>query len=284
MQPTRQSSLARAVATLAAAGIATPEREARLLLRWALELDATALARDPDAEMSEAEVARFDRGVALRAERRPLSQIAGERAFWGRDFRVTAATLDPRPETEALIAAALEGTPAARIADLGTGTGCILISLLAEWPEAEGLGTDISQSALAIAAENAARHAVGARARWRQTSWLSGEAGPFDLIVSNPPYVTAAEHAMLAPETRLFEPLEALVPAPDPAADGLGAYRALLPMAASCLVPGGRLLLEIGWRQGPAVVALAEAEGFEALRIVQDLDGRDRVVAARMPL
>jgi release factor glutamine methyltransferase len=203
-----------------------------------------------------------------------MAQITGERLFWGRSFRVTGATLDPRPETEVLVAAAL-AEPFARVLDLGTGTGCILLSLLADRPGTAGLGVDVSPAALAVAVENAAR--LGVVAEFRLSDWFAGVAGRFDLIVSNPPYIAAAEMAGLAPEVRDWEPHLALTPG----GDGLDAYRAIAGGVAAHLEPGGRLLLEIGPTQAAEVAALLAAAGLAGIEVLADLDGRDRVVAAR---
>ncbi|MEM7498095.1 MAG: peptide chain release factor N(5)-glutamine methyltransferase [Pseudomonadota bacterium] len=282
----RSVATARAAALLDAAGIEAPGREARLLLRWATGRDAAMLMREGDAILTAAEAERLASGLTARAARHPLAQITGERLFWGRPFRVTADVLDPRPETEAVISAALAiRAPApGRIADLGTGTGCLLLTLLAEWPWAEGVGTDRSAAALVVAAKNAARLGLEARARLISTSWLDGITARFDLIVSNPPYIAASALSGLAPEVREHEPRGALVPDPDPLGDGLGAYRAIAAAAPSRLESGGRLLLEIGHTQGPAVVSILAEHGFGVIEVLPDLDGRERVVSAQKPL
>jgi release factor glutamine methyltransferase len=209
----------------------------------------------------------------------PVSQIVGERLFWGRRFRVTADVLDPRPETETLIAHALEGPPARRILDLGTGSGCILLTLLAEWPEAAGLGVDVQSAALSVAAENARRLNVDGRVSFRRGDWCDGLEGPFDLVVSNPPYLAEAELGALEPEVRLHEPRAALAGGKD----GLDAYRHIAAGVGPLLAPGGRLMLEIGPSQGAPVSAMLAAKGLEPARILPDLDGRDRVVVVSWP-
>ena len=207
-----------------------------------------------------------------RAARQPLSQITGRRAFWKHEFRVTPDTLDPRPETEALVAAALE-LPWASVLDLGTGTGAILISLLAERPGASGLATDISEPALRVARDNAAR--IGVSADFARADWFDGVTGHFDLIVSNPPYIAACEMAALQPEVRDWEPHLALTDG----GDGLTAYRRIAAGAAAHLRPGGHVLAEIGWQQGAEVAAIFAAEGAR-VTVLPDLDGRDRVIRA----
>ena len=208
--------------------------------------------------------ARFEAAIAARLQRQPVSQITGTRAVWKHRVEVTPATLDPRPETETLVALALEA-PFTRLLDLGTGTGVIALSLLAERPAATGVATDLSAAALAD------------RVRLVRSDWFGAVEGAFDLIVSNPPYITAAEMADLAPEVRDWEPHLALTPG----GDGLSAYRAIAAAAPAHMAPGGRLLVEIGHRQGAAVVDIFRAAGLDAAAVHADIDGRDRVVSAR---
>lgn len=273
--PTRAGAIAAASARLQAAGVPEAEGDARRLYRWAAGLDGAALAaglRDPAGAE---ELERFEAAVAARARRVPVSQITGRRAFWGREFIVTADVLDPRPETETLIAAALEGPPAARVLDLGTGSGCILLTLLAEWPAAAGLGIDASADALGVARQNAAALGLAGRAAFREGDWLDGVEGRFDLVVSNPPYVAEAEIAGLAPEVRDHEPRAALTPG----GDGLGAYRRIAPGLGAVLAPGGRFLAEIGAAQGEEVCDIFAAQGF-GVSLQRDFDGRPRCIAA----
>ncbi|MBL9059755.1 MAG: peptide chain release factor N(5)-glutamine methyltransferase [Mangrovicoccus sp.] len=274
---TAAAALAGAVRHLAGAGVADPARDARRLLAHALGLPAARLTLALGDPLPESAAAAFASAIADRARHRPVAQITGRRSFWGRDFIVTADTLDPRPETESLIAAAL-ARPAARVLDLGTGTGCILLTLLAEWPGTSGLGTDASAAALEVARRNAAALGLGDRAGFARGDWAAGLSGCFDLIVSNPPYIAADEIAGLSPDVRDWEPMLAL----SPGGDGLAAYRTILPQAAGLLAPDGRVLVEIGATQGPAVAAIGRAAGFEAA-ILPDLDGRDRVVSFVFP-
>ncbi len=268
------------VARLAGGGVDDAGRDARRLMAHALGVVPDRLALHLRDAMTPAAAARFDAAIAARMRRQPVAQITGQRRFWGRGFAVTPDVLDPRPETETLVAAAL-ARPAARLLDLGTGSGCILLTLLAEWPDATGIGTDISAPALAVAAANAAALGLTDRATLRQGDWTgcidAGGDGPFDLIVSNPPYIAAAEMARLAPDVRDWEPHGAL----SPGGDGLAAYRAILPAVAGLLAPGGRVLLEIGPAQGAAVTGIARAAGLREIAILRDMDGRDRVVAAQ---
>ena len=251
-----------------------PECDARLLYRWAANLGGAALSAALTDPATAREIGRFECAIEAREGRAPVSHITGEREFWGRRFRVTPAVLDPRPETETLVAAALEGPPVRRVLDLGTGSGCILLTLLAEWPEARGVGVDISAAALEVAAQNARRLGVADRAELATGDWCAGLDGQFGLIVSNPPYIAGDELAGLAPEVRLHEPLEAL----SPGGDGLDATRRIAAGIGALLAPGGRLLIEIGPRQAAAVGRILAAAGLAVSAVLPDLDGRDRVV------
>ncbi len=251
--------------------------DARRLMATALGLAPHQMSLSPGRLLDTAEAQRFAGFIAERIAHRPVSKITGMRAFWRHEFLVTDDTLDPRPETEVLVAKALE-RPFAEMLDLGTGTGCILLSCLAERPAAQGTGTDLSEAALAVAAANADRLGV-TRAVFLRSDWFSAVQGRFDLIVSNPPYIAADEMAGLAPEVRLWDPEAALTPG----GDGLAAYRAIAAGAAARLVPGGRLLLEIGPTQGAAVTGYLAAQGFAGVAVTRDLDGRDRVVSAVKP-
>jgi release factor glutamine methyltransferase len=272
---TMRTALAEGAARLRAAGVPDAARDARRLMAAALGVPAERLAVAPEALPANV-AAAFARMLDERERFRPVAQIVGRRAFWGRDFAVSAAVLDPRPETETLVTLALSGPPPARILDLGTGSGAILVTLLAEVPGAQGLGTDIDAAALAVAEANAARHGVGARAAFRRADWIEGLSGRFDLVVSNPPYIAAAEVASLAPDVRDWEPRHALTPGPT----GLEAYGRIAAGLPAVLAPGGRVLLEIGSGQGRAVAALLRGAGFARVAVHADLDGRDRVVEA----
>lgn len=272
------AALRMAMPRLRAAGIDDASGDCRRLMAFALGIGSDRLTLHLGDEMTGAQAAAFEAAVAARVTRRPVSQIVGERLFFGRSFKVTQDTLDPRPETELLVQTALE-RPFVRMLDLGTGTGCILLSCLAGMPIATGVGTDLSEAALRVAAENAARLGLERRVALRQSDWFREVSGRFDLIVSNPPYIAADEMAGLQPEVRDWEPHLAL----SPGGDGLDAYRAIAAGAAARLMAGGRIVLEIGPTQGQAVSALFMAQGFERLRVLKDLDGRDRVVEAIGP-
>lgn len=275
---TGAEALAAATRRLSAAGIDGAARDARRLFAHALGLAADRVTLILPEEVAPAALQTFKAAVARRAAREPVSRITGARDFFGHRFRVTGDTLDPRPETELLVEAAVE-RPFARMLDLGTGTGCILLSCLAAMPFATGTGTDLSDPALAVARENAGALGLARRARFQRADWFAGVAGRFDLIVSNPPYIAEAEIAGLAPEVREWEPRGALTPG----GDGLGAYRAIAAGAGARLMAGGRLILEIGPGQARAVAALLVAQGFPPPEVRRDLDGRDRVVIAMKP-
>lgn len=270
-----QDALRRAVPRLQEAGIEDAARDARVLLAHALGIGHDRLTLKLQDDMTDPQAALYDGALAARIARQPVAQITGRRLFWGLSFRVTRDTLDPRPDTETLVAEALT-QPFLKMLDLGTGTGCILLACLKGMPMARGVGTDISDAALQVAIGNTRDLGLEARARFRKSDWFAGVTGAFDLIVSNPPYIAADEMPGLEPEVRDWEPHLAL----SPGGDGLDAYRAIARGAGARLMPGGRLLVEIGPTQGAAVAALFAAAGLAEVRVLPDMDGRDRVVAA----
>lgn len=276
MSDSRAVLIQAAAVALRASGVPQPERDARLLMRWASGLDGAALSAREAEPAPEDEAERFRDAARRRGNREPLSHITGERLFWGRPFQVSAAVLDPRPETEVLIGEALHRGPFRRILDLGTGSGCILLTLLAEWPGAEGTGTDLSPDALEVAKRNAQALNVTERCELVRADWTDGVNGEFDLIASNPPYLAKAEMSALSPEVQ-HEPHAALTPG----GDGLAAYRAIAEGAGRLLAPGGLLMVEIGPTQSMEVAAILAASGWSVAQIVPDLDQRARVVTAR---
>ncbi|KZX93992.1 MULTISPECIES: peptide chain release factor N(5)-glutamine methyltransferase [unclassified Sulfitobacter] len=276
--PTAAQAMAAAAARLRAAGVPDPARDARILLAHAASVDAARVTLIAPEEIAPEIAERYEHLVALRAVRVPVSQLVGRRAFYGRDFEISRDVLDPRPETETLIELALS-EPFARVLDLGTGSGCILVSLLAERPSATGVGADLSEAACLQASANAVRHAIADRASIIRSDWFGQVEGRFDLIVSNPPYLAQEEMAGVAPELRDHEPEMALTDG----ADGLSAYRVIASEAQGYLTATGRVLVEIGATQGASVAALFRQAGWGRVRVVQDLDGRDRVVWADTP-
>lgn len=275
---TAAEALRLAVPRLAAAGVGEAARDARVLLAHALGIKSDRLTLHLPDVMTAAQAQAFEVALEARVARQPVAQITGVRLFWGLPFRVTRETLDPRPETEALVAEALT-RPFLKVLDLGTGTGCILLSCLKGMPIAQGVGVDFSEAALEVAGDNSRSLGLEKRVRFLHSDWFSNVPGAFDLIVSNPPYIAAEEMAGLAPEVRDWEPHLALTPG----GDGLEAYRVIVRGAGARLMPGGRLLVEIGPTQGPAVAELFIAAGLSDVRILPDMDGRDRVVAGVKP-
>lgn len=274
---TVQSALILATRKLTLAGIEGASRDARLLMAHVLQLDPsriTLVAPDP---LEDDACSAFEACIARRVAREPVSHIIGRRMFYGRDFIVSSEVLDPRPETEILIAEALK-RPFSSVLDLGVGSGAILLTLLAEQPLAKGQGSDLSNAALKVAKANADHLGLSQRARFTQSDWFDAISGTFDLIVSNPPYIALDEMPSLVPELA-HEPRIALTDE----ADGLVAYRTLSAQARHHLAPRGRLLFEIGPTQGQAVADMLMAQGFKGVRIVADLDGRDRVVCGVAP-
>jgi release factor glutamine methyltransferase len=273
-------ALCAATRRLRSAGIEAARAEARLLLRHVTGLPAEVLVADRDRALEGEALARFEVLVARRAAREPMAYVLGEREFWSLPLSVGPGVLVPRPETETLVEAALEAFPdrtaPLRILDLGTGSGCLLLALLREYPNAVGVGVDRSAEALAHAARNARRHGLDGRALLVGGDWGRALAGPFALIVANPPYVASGELTELAPEVALHEPRAAL----DGGADGLDAYRAILPDLPRLLAPAGVACLEIGAGQATALAALAEVGGFR-VAVRPDLAGIPRCLVLR---
>ncbi|MCZ4353618.1 peptide chain release factor N(5)-glutamine methyltransferase [Roseovarius aestuarii] len=256
--------------------IETPQREARLIAAHALNMTMARLSVSENDLLDEGEVHALNLAVAPRLERRPLSHVLGRRAFYKHEFHVGPDVLDPRPDTETLIRAALERR-FERLLDLGTGSGAILLSLLAERPLAQGVGTDLSCAALDVARANTKRLGLTGRVDLIQSDWFAEVTGTYDLIVSNPPYIALDEMETLAPELA-FEPRMALTDE----SDGLSAYRVICSQAGAYLKAGGALMVEIGPTQGAAVAELMQAANLCEIRILPDLDGRDRVVCGGM--
>ena len=277
-----RSALASARGRLADGGIDTAALDARLLLAAAAGLDAAALiARDAEA-LPPLAIEVFDTYLLRRLAREPVSRILGEKEFYGLPFRLGAAALVPRAETEILVDAVLVELRERRllrptICDLGVGTGAILIALLVALPEARGVGVDISVAALDIARENAEKLGVAARISFHRSDFAGGPVGPFDVGVSNPPYIRSDAIEDLEPEVRMYDPRIAL----DGGADGLDAYRAILARAPELLAPRGLLAFEVGHDQSEAVSALCVAAGLDNIRVRPDLGGIARVVTAQ---
>ena len=276
-------ALDRAAQRLHAAGVEGARRDARLLLAAALGITPERVLAHPERPVTSPEQARAEALIARRLRREPVSRILGWREFWGLRFHISPDTLDPRPESETLVEAVLERIgntkEPVRILDLGTGSGCLLLALLSELPAANGLGTDLGSGALQVARDNARALGLATRAGFARGYWAAAIGGVWQVIVSNPPYITKAEFTALPPEVARYDPHLAL----DGGADGLEAYRALAPDAAGLLAPGGLLALEVGIGQAGAVETVLEAAGLTALGRVRDLAGIERCVLATRP-
>jgi release factor glutamine methyltransferase len=266
--------LCRAGQHLRAAAIENPRLEARLLLSTAMGVDNSALLRDPRAPVPEPAARHFAGMLQRRLAHEPMGFILGHQGFWTLDLAVSPATLIPRPDSEAIVEAALQGPAPKRVLDLGTGTGCLLLAVLSEHPGAFGVGVDLSPEAAALAARNAQSNGLGRRAVFLAGSWASSLTGGFDLVLSNPPYIETADIVGLMPEVALHEPAQAL----DGGVDGLDAYRLIVADLPRLLRPGGRAVLELGQGQAPAVSLLAEQAGLAVLGSHADLGGVQRAL------
>lgn len=267
--------LAEGAMALAAAGIESPRFEARLLLEAATSRSRARLVAEPGEPVPVQEAQAFRALLGRRAAREPMAYVLGRAEFWSLPFAVGPGVLVPRADTETLIEAALAAFPERgrplRLLDIGVGSGCLVLTLLHLFPNARAIGTDTSGAALACARLNAERLGVEPRLDLVETPWAEGIAGPFDLVVSNPPYIPSTEIAGLAPEVSLYEPRPAL----DGGPDGLDAYRAILADLPRLLAADGVALLEIGKGQDEALVPMAEARGFVVTRR-RDLAGTVR--------
>jgi len=258
------SLLRKAAARLAAAGIDDAMREAHILHKAAPD-DAT-----------------FQSFIARREKREPVAYILGRREFWSLELEVTPAVLIPRPDTETLVEAALtefKQSPPARVLDLGTGSGAILIALLKEWPRAIGIGVDKSAAALAVAGRNALRHGVADRMDLREGDWSKGITERFDLVISNPPYIGEDEFAHLDPDVRDHEPVEALLSGQD----GLKDIERIAKALPDLMTAHGRVIVEIGYKQAAGASHIFTTAGLEIVRMAKDLAGHDRALVARLP-
>jgi len=271
-----RTALSNATARLSAAGISDARREARLLVAAALGWEVARVLGFSELEMTTAANQRLETLLVRRSAREPVSRILGYREFWSLRFVLSADTLDPRADSETLIEASLAALDdrerAYRVLDFGTGTGCLLLALLAELPHAVGIGTDCSQGALETARQNAAALDLGDRARFVRGNWGDGLSGQWDVVLANPPYVASRELDGLMPEVARYEPRLAL----DGGADGLTAYRALAPEIARLLAPAGIAAIEVGAGQAPAVAATMAGAGLVLRAIRHDLSGVDR--------
>ncbi len=279
----RAEALASIVESFQRSGIEDPKREAGITLSAASNVSPIALIVAPREPLGSA-ARRVEEFAARRAAGEPLSRIVGKREFWGLELAISPQVLDPRPETETIVEASLRllgdrREEPLRVLDLGVGSGALMCALLSEFAHARGVGVDISAGAANVARSNIEACGLVERAEIRLGDWTRGLEGPFDLIVSNPPYIRSADLLRLPREVRNFDPRLAL----DGGADGLDAYRRILPGSRSLLSGGAWLMVEIGASQAADVLAIAERCGFVDASTEKDLSGLDRVVVARSP-
>jgi release factor glutamine methyltransferase len=283
MTETLGSLLDEAAATLTRAGFAEPRRRARRLVALALDLTPAELLARPEQVLDEQRTDHFRFALGRMVDHEPLSRILGRREFWGLEFGLSPDTLDPRPETETVVEAVLRKFPDRKVPfgflDLGTGTGCILLALLSEFPTATGFGIDLALGAGLTARRNAAALGLAARAHFLVGDWGTAVSGKFDVIVSNPPYIDRAALADLPREVALYDPCLAL----DGGLDGLCAYRSLVADLPRLLKPEGVFACEVGAGQAPAVAAILQASGLAIDGCERDLAGTVRCVVARGP-
>jgi release factor glutamine methyltransferase len=275
------SALERVGTALAAAGFDEPRRRARRLVAAALDVSATEVFAHPERLLTQGEAGRVTDILRRGLAHEPLSRIVGTREFWGLEFRLSADTLDPRPETETVVEAVLARTVDRqrpyRVLDLGTGSGCLLLALLSELPEAVGIGVDCTGGAAVAARDNAVALGLAARAGFVVGDWAAAIIGRFDIVVANPPYIATGTIADLPPEVREFDPHRAL----DGGADGLDAYRAIAGVLPRLLAPGGLFTAELGAGQGAHVAAILGAAGLAVDGVADDLAGIARCIIAR---
>ncbi|MDA7827201.1 peptide chain release factor N(5)-glutamine methyltransferase [Rhodobacteraceae bacterium] len=274
---TVQSVLTHGIRALQTACIDGAARDARLLMAGALGIDVSRLTLSLHDDIDPTCQDRFDAFIAQRLHHRPVSRILGTRLFWGRSFHITDDVLDPRGDTETLIAAALEHA-GDRILDLGTGSGVIAITMAAERPTVKVVASDISKSALDVAQKNARDLGVADQLSFVQGSWFDAVTGRFDLILSNPPYISDAEMRDLAPEVLGYDPHIALTPG----GDGFDPYRIIARHAPDVLTPHGAVIVEIGHAQAADVTQIFKSAGFSELRVHTDFEQKDRVITAKM--
>ena len=271
-----QELLIASQAKLRECGISDPIRDARLLLADCLELRGQNLNLLNDSYISEIKISKFRRMVKERCKRKPVSKILGYRSFWGRDFEINENVLDPRGDTETLIELILD-CKFENMLELGTGSGAIAITVLAERPEVTCVATDISEYALKTASTNSKRHGVESRLKLLHSNWFEKISGSFDVIVSNPPYISSEEYAQLSAEVVKYDPKISLTLG----GDGLEAYREILSQALEKLSKNGHIFLEIGYTQANAVGHLFREPGFQHIKVHKDLGSRDRVISAK---
>jgi len=278
---TRDALVAEVAGALSAAGFEEPRRHACRLVASALAISRADLFGHPDRAVDEQQIGRIRAMLGRMVKREPLSRILGKREFWGLEFALSAETLDPRPETETVVEAVLRRNPERRaplrFLDLGTGTGCLLLTLLAEFPAASGVGIDIAERAVRTAACNAVALGVADRALFLVGDWGAAVSAKFDAVVTNPPYIASGELRLVPREVACYDPWRAL----DGGEDGLSAYRAIATHLPRLLASNGIFVTEVGIDQAEAVVAVMRTNGLDLDGIEKDLAGIPRCVIAR---
>lgn len=265
--------------TLQSAGVETAALDARLLVQRVLDLSQEELIVANDQEVSADDLAALKNLLDRRVAREPVSRILGVREFWGLEFQLSPDTLDPRPDSETLIETVLKQKPLPQtILDLGTGSGCLLLALLSELPEATGVGIDLSEGAITTAQKNAENLGLADRAAFVAQSWTDPVKGaPFDLVISNPPYIETNQIPDLQPEVHAFDPLRAL----DGGEDGLVCYRQIAELLHTLVTPNGACVLEVGFNQAKQVTDILKDSGLSVAEVTQDLAGNDRCLIVR---
>lgn len=274
------NALRHAEQKLADANIDTHALDARLLVEHVLRLDRVVLLSQPERELNAEEIQKIESVITRRAAHEPVARIIGEREFWSLPFGLNEATLEPRPDSETLVEVALKHLrrkTAPYILDLGTGTGCLLLSILHELPTATGVGIDVAPRAIEQAQRNTERLGLSSQVNFKLGNWLDGITETFDAIVSNPPYIPSGDISALMPEVRDHDPMRAL----DGGDDGLAAYRHLIPQLQQFLKPEGFVIFEVGINQAEAVAGLCHTSGLIDVSVHKDLGGIDRCVTAR---
>ncbi len=278
--PTLQQILITAKQSLREAGVESAFLDAELLLAHALEKRREFVIGNPEYKLTESEADIFNDFISRRQNREPVAKIIGKKEFWGREFTVSGATLDPRPDSETIIEAVFELFPdknaALKVIDFGTGTGCLLLTILAEYPNSLGIGVDLSENTLNIAKNNAGKLGLAKRGDFILNNWAGGIDGKFDLIISNPPYIKNSDIEHLAPEVSMHEPYLALAGGDD----GLDCYRLLAPSSKHLLNKEGYIVFEFGMGQENDVRNIIKQAGMQFISFRNDMAGVPRCVVA----
>ena len=269
--------LANTANKLSESGIEGAARDARILTAYALQLPISELSLKIDEQVSEQIIYELEKLILRRIDREPVSKILGRREFWGRSFFINENVLDPRADTETLIDFVIE-KPVKSVLELGTGSGAIAVTLACEWKEVYVTAVDISEEALSLAKTNAEKFNVQNKVHFLKSDWFETVKGSFDLIISNPPYIGLIEQDKISAEVLKYDPKISLFAG----RDGLDAYKKIIPNLAKFLNPDGLVVLETGAYQSNQVKNMMNAVGFIDAKIVKDLSGKDRLVAAKL--